>query len=156
MKILAFDQATNITAWCVWNTKRPLKFDIIEIPKETPINVRLEEMSVAMKKIICKEKPSLIVLEDVSMQRNAQVLIDLARLQGRIMQIAYELGVPVVMYKPSTWRKSVGIKTGKGIKRKELKEAAMALILENYGMEVPEDIAEAICIGKCALMELKG
>ena len=102
MKILAFDQATNITAWCVWNTKRPLKFDIIEIPKETPINVRLEEMSVAMKKIICKEKPSLIVLEDVSMQRNAQVLIDLARLQGRIMQIAYELGVPVVMYKPST------------------------------------------------------
>lgn len=156
MKILAFDQATNITAWCTWNTKRPLKFDIIEISKDTPINVRLEEMSAAMKKIICKEKPSLIVLEDVSMQRNAQVLIDLARLQGRIMQIAYELGVPVVMYKPSAWRKSVGIKTGKGIKRKELKEAAMALILENYGMEVPEDIAEAICIGKCALMELKG
>ena len=27
---------------------------------------------------------------------------------------------------------------------------------EKYGIDVPEDIAEAICIGECALHELKG
>lgn len=156
MKILAFDQATNITAWCVWNSKRPVKFDAIELNKDDPMEVRIAEMSDAIRKLVYKEMPTLIAIEDVSFQRNAQVLIDLARLQGHIMRIAMDVGVPVVVYKPSVWRKAVGIKTGKGIKRDELKAAAMSLIKEKYGIDVPEDIAEAICIGECALHELKG
>lgn len=156
MKILAFDQATNITAWCLWNSKRPVKFDVIELNKDDPVDVRIALMSDAIRKLIYKEMPTLIAIEDVAYQRNAQVLIDLARLQGHIMRIAMDVGVPVVIYKPSSWRKDVGIKSGRGVKRHELKEAAMALIKEKYGMEVPEDIAEAICIGECALHELKG
>lgn len=155
MKILAFDQATNITAWCLWNTKRPLRYDAIDLHKEKNIDVRMDQMCVEIYQLIKKEKPDLIVLEDVSFQRDAQALINLARLQGRIMQMAYEIGAPVVLYKPSTWRKIVGIKTGKGIKRDELKSAAMMMITEKYGIEVSEDIAEAICIGECALKELK-
>ena len=108
-----------------------------------------------IKRVMYAERPTLIVLEDVSYQRDAQALINLARLQGRILQMASELGIPVVMYKPSAWRKAVGIHTGKGIKRQELKKAAVALVLEQYGVEVTEDVAEAICIGKCALLNLK-
>ena len=155
MKILALDQATNITAWCLYDNK-PIKFDIFEISKKEPMTVRIEYMSNAIRALIYKERPSLIAIEDVSMQRNAQVLIDLARLQGHIMRIAMDVGIPVVIYKPSAWRKVVGIKTGKGIKRDDLKATAMLLIRERYGLNVPEDIAEAICIGECATKELKG
>ena len=156
MKILAFDQATNITAWCLWNSKRPTKFNAIEAAKDDAVDIRIAFMSDEIRKLIYKEMPTLIAIEDVSYQRNAQVLIDLARLQGHIMRIAMDVGIPVVICKPSAWRKAVGIKTGKGIKRNELKMAAMSLIKEKYGVDVPEDIAEAICIGECALHELKG
>lgn len=156
MKILAFDQATNITAWCVWNSKRPVKYDMIQLDKDDPVDVRIAQMSDDIRKLIYKEMPTLIAIEDVNYQRNAQVLIGLARLQGHIMRIAMDVGVPVVIYKPSVWRKVVGIKSGRGVKRQELKDAAMALIKEKYGIDVPEDIAEAICIGECALHELKG
>lgn len=156
MKILAFDQATNITAWCLWNQTAPTKFDYFEISMKEPISARLEFMSNSIRELVYQEMPTLIAIEDVSFQKNAQVLIDLARLQGHIMRIAMDAGIPVVIYKPSAWRKVVGIKTGKGIKRDELKNTAMALIRDRHGLEVPEDIAEAICIGECALKELKG
>ena len=48
---------------------------------------------------------------------------------------------------PSSWRASIGIKTGRGIKRTSLKEKDMQFVKENYNLDVNDDIADAICIG---------
>jgi len=156
MKILALDQATNVTAWCIWNDGKPTKFGSLDLHLEKSIYLRSEEMCQFVWYLLKKEMPYLLAIEDVSYQRDASALINLTRLQGRIIQMATELGIPVVFYKPSAWRKEVGIKTGQGIKRPELKEAAINMVYEEYGIRTTEDIAEAICIGKCALMKLKG
>lgn len=48
---------------------------------------------------------------------------------------------------PSSWRAKCGIQTGRGIKRTTLKQADINFVKENYGIEVNDDIADAICIG---------
>ena len=156
MRVLALDQATNVTAWCLWDNGAPSKFGLIDLHLEKAIELRMEEMCQYVRYLIYHYSPSLLAIEDVSFQRDPNALINLARLQGRIIQIAYDFGIPVVFYKPSAWRSAVGIQTGKGIKREQLKQAAMELIEQQYGVKVVDDIAEAICIGKCALMKTKG
>ena len=46
-----------------------------------------------------------------------------------------------------TWRKTCGIKTGRGIKREMLKLASITFVKEKYGITVNDDVADAICIG---------
>jgi hypothetical protein len=45
---------------------------------------------------------------------------------------------------PSAWRKTVGIKNGRGILRDEQKAQAIKAVKDWYGIDVGDDIAEAI------------
>ena len=48
---------------------------------------------------------------------------------------------------PGTWRKTCGIKTGRGVKRDLLKIADIKFVKDNYNIDVNDDVADAICIG---------
>ena len=48
---------------------------------------------------------------------------------------------------PSTWRATIGIKNGRGIKRESLKQADIDFVKERYNISVNDDIADAICLG---------
>lgn len=48
---------------------------------------------------------------------------------------------------PSTWRATIGIKNGRGIKRESLKQADISFVKERYNILVNDDIADAICLG---------
>ena len=48
---------------------------------------------------------------------------------------------------PSSWRASLGIKNGRGIKRASLKEQDIEYVKEKYNISVNDDTADAICIG---------
>ena len=48
---------------------------------------------------------------------------------------------------PSSWRATLGIKNGRGIKRQTLKEADIEFVKNKYRINVNDDVADAICIG---------
>ena len=48
---------------------------------------------------------------------------------------------------PSSWRATLGIKNGRGIKRTTLKEEDIAFVKNKYNILVNDDEADAICIG---------
>ena len=48
---------------------------------------------------------------------------------------------------PSSWRATLGIKNGRGIKRTSLKEQDIQYVQEKYNITVNDDEADAICIG---------
>ncbi len=48
---------------------------------------------------------------------------------------------------PSSWRATLGIKNGRGIKRTTLKEADITFVKNKYNIDVNDDEADAICIG---------
>lgn len=109
-------------------------------------------MGMEIYKKITEMSPDMIAIEDVSLQNpNVKTIVQLARLQGMIMQSVSLLGdIPIEIYSPSSWRKLVGIQTGRGVKRTELKSAAIQLVADLYDINVSDDIADAILLGKAA------
>ncbi len=73
----------------------------------------------------------------------------LSNVIGAIMYVCEETGCGFNKFLPAEWRKIVGLPMGKK-KRAELKAEAVAYVKEQYGLDVGDDEAEAICIGEAA------
>lgn len=56
---------------------------------------------------------------------------------------------------PSSWRASIGIKTGRGIKRTTLKQKDIEFVKEQWNLNVNDDEADAICIGYASVNKIE-
>lgn len=154
MRILAFDQSTQKTGWAFFVDGGLLDSGVCDLHKEKDVDVRLRGLCRFASELISKQQPDLITAEGVSLQNpNVKTIVELARVQGLLQAAAYSLPteVPIVFYMPATWRKAVGIQMGRGVKRAELKKAAIAMVAERYGKQVSDDEADAILIGRAAV-----
>lgn len=131
-----------------------MKWDLIALPQSVPSSQRIIEMTHQIEVVIQKYRPKLIVFEDVQVQRDARAALMLARLQGLIMGLCDRYNTPYEIISPTTWRKMLGFKQGRGVSRQELKEQAVSFVRNGYGIVVGEDICEAICIGLAHLKDL--
>ena len=152
MKILSFDQSTVKTGYAVFDGTDLIAHGVIDLHKEKDAWEREQLMRVQIKDLIKVNCPKVVVLEGVSAQSNPQTVIKLGRLQGHIMSAAWDNGADVKIYLPTEWRKIDGIKQGPR-SRKELKEQSISLVLDAYGLSLPEDEAEAIAIGVAYLKD---
>lgn len=151
-KILAFDQSTQMTGWSLYVDDILDSYGLIDLHSIKDMPTRMRHMGMEIYKKITEMSPDMIAIEDVSLQNpNVKTIVELARLQGMILQSVSLIGdLSIVIYSPSSWRKIVGIQTGRGIKRTELKSAAIKLAEDLYGINVSDDIADAILLGKAA------
>ncbi len=92
------------------------------------------------------------LLEANSKQQSIQIVILLARLQGCIIDICRKKKAAYSIYQPTTWRSNIGFDQG-NLKRKELKQQAVDHVKNSYGLNVGEDVCEAICIGLAHLKQ---
>ena len=99
--------------------------------------------------------PDLVVIEDVALQSSAKTVIQLAQLQGAIIGACEMFNIPYEILRPSEWRKTLGFKQGRQIKRPELKQQAIDYVAEHYGEVVSSDEADAMCIAKAAQLRLE-
>lgn len=91
----------------------------------------------------------LVAIENVYCGANVATAIKLATLRGRLIQSLDCGGIPWVLCAPSTWRKAT-FKPAPKTKRKALKAASQAWALATYGIEVGEDVADAIGLASWA------
>lgn len=153
MKILAFDQSTVKTGWSVFQDGQLLESGVFDVHKEKDVEKRSAQMYEFLVWKTLATLPDVIAAEEVSLQNpNVKTIVELARVQGLIQAAAYSIPHEnhVVFYTPSKWRKAVGIQTGKGIKRAELKRAAVQMVSAQYDKDVSDDEADAILIGQAA------
>ena len=80
---------------------------------------------------------------------NIQTHRALMWLQAAIAFMLHDFNKKIVLeyVYPSTWRATIGIKNGRGIKRESLKQADIDFVKERYNISVNDDIADAICLG---------
>ena len=93
------------------------------------------------------------MLEDVQAQTNTNTYGKLSRLIGALIELANINNIEYKIIHSSTWRKGLIIK---GRDRKMLKQQSQQYILDKYGIEVQDDVADAICIGTYFLNKFKG
>lgn len=150
MKILFLDLSTHSTGWAVANQQGEL-IDYGCIKSDDPdLLTRIQVMRQGIQEVGIKH-PSIkkVVLEEVRADyKNAITYKALNWCQGIVLFSLWRQisGLEYEFIQPSSWRSKIGIKTGRGIKRSELKKADVAYVAEKYGIKVNDDIADAIGI----------
>ena len=152
MKILAFDQSTKVTGWSIFNDGLYVTSGAIDLhlSKETT-EKRSEKMAVEICRLIENNKPNVVVIEEVSMQSNAQTLKLLARIQGVAIGFCAAHNIPLHILEPTRWRSSLHFKQGPKVKRDELKAQSLNFVKKELGLNIKsEDENEACAINVAA------
>lgn len=150
MKILALDQSSNLSGFCLFDNNI-VTSGVIDKHKIKNSDIRIAEMNTAICKKISELKPKLVVIEGIQKQSSLTTVILLARLQGMILGYCYARGIKTEILGPSQWRSKLKFQQGAGVKRDELKQQAVDYIAKEFSIDNIEiDEAEAICIAVAA------
>ncbi|MCD8210161.1 MAG: crossover junction endodeoxyribonuclease RuvC [Prevotella sp.] len=152
MKILSIDGSTKSTGWAVFDDETLLDHGCIAATSADLIN-RIHKMTDGLRAVLDKY-PDIqkVVMEEVRPEQGLQNLAThraLMYLQAAIEFMIHDdyKKIKIETVYPSEWRKVCGIKTGKGVRRETLKPQDIAFVKNTYGIDVNDDVADAICIG---------
>ena len=149
MKVLALDMSSKSTGWSVFNNKELIAYGCIS-DNNSDAFARIKKMVAEIKKIYEQYEITNVICEDVlpeDVRHNQNVFKVLHYLQAAVVLMLHEYNQKVEFYVSSEWRKKCGIRTGRGITRDMVKAADIKFVKDNYGLDVNDDIADAICIG---------
>lgn len=152
-RILALDQATNISGWSIYDNKELVAYGKIEFTQSDTIE-RMSKIRQWLVNMIENWKPDKIALEDIQLQKFANkygreegavtTYKVLAQLQGTLMVTIFEKEITPIIVHTATWRShcKIGAKS-----RNDQKRAAQLLVQKKFEKNVTQDEADAICIG---------
>jgi Holliday junction resolvasome RuvABC endonuclease subunit len=151
MKILSIDASTKSSGWSVFEDGKLIDYGCIT-SSSTDMIKRIQIMIKGLSQVITNHNITTIVLEEVRPENGLQNIKThraLMYLQAAIAFLVHENSpsTDIEFIYPSEWRKICGIKTGSGVKRDTLKVADVKFVKDNYGIDVNDDIADAIGIG---------
>lgn len=120
-------------------TSKIIDYGLLKPKGET--NSRIRDTVKACIGLCDEHQPTFVFMEGVQYQKNAVVFQVLAKLAGTLEICLEEKGYIVNVVKSSEWRKRVGIKNRK---RAEVKQEAIQMVSDIYGIDASEDECEAI------------
>jgi Holliday junction resolvasome RuvABC endonuclease subunit len=148
MKILAFDQSTNLTGWSLFDNGQYVDSGVIDKHKVKDSDQRIAEMGLAMCRLIKEYRPDTVTIEATQKQSNIKTVIYLAQLQGCIILYCASKGIKLNILHPTEWRSVLSYKQGPKVRREELKQQSIDYVKEHLGFDnFTEDQCEACCIG---------
>lgn len=147
---LFLDLSSKASGWCVADqNENILEYGCIK-DSSTDVLKRIVTMANSIQNIIKKYNIKYLIAEEVRQERsNSRTQKVLTWVQGAVLLKMYEEdpSIEYVFIQPSSWRSQLGIKTGRGIKREELKQADIDYVNNKYNLNIDsDDIADAICI----------
>lgn len=158
MKILAIDASTKSTGVAIFNDKELVEWHCFT-NTSTDLIKRIQYMTQKLRQLLQQHQIQRIILEQVRPQHNINMKTQKALLY---LQASFEFllhdnfpKITVTYVYPNSWRSKCGIKVGPGVKRDALKIADMNFVKEHYGLDVNDDIADAICIGHSEISPVK-
>lgn len=159
MKVMSIDGSSKSTGVAILEEKNVLYYENIIANEVDPL-VRIKKMAKRIGEIYDEYKPDKIVMEDIlpqDVRNNQQVFKILHYLQAAIVLELHGKNAPQVeLYVASHWRKLIGVKTGRGVKRESLKQAVKDYIKIQYGIEANDDVCDGIAIGAAWFNENSG
>jgi len=150
-KILGFDPGYGRTGFGVvefsGSRLKCLNYGIIESPKEQEFNLRLKFLFKEAQRIIKKEKPDLIAVEELFFSKNVTTGIKVAEARGVILLAATLADLPVAEYKPNQIKQAI---SSYGRADKKQIQLIIKNILGLKEIPKPDDVADALALAVCA------
>lgn len=156
-RILAFDQASGTSGWAVYDDQELIKYGAWTSDGNHSTE-KIMKTKNWVANMIQMWKPDLVIFEDIQLQKTEhgeeQVLTfkKLAHLQGVLKNYCYENGYIFKIVPPATWRAHSQVK---GTNRTDKKKSAQLIVKKLYDMNVTQDEADAILIGRWAAHDRK-
>ena len=152
MSIDGSTQKTGIAYFC---NGKYVEHVLLDFSKDKNMENRFESMSKEIWKILDYYRPNIIYIEETYMANNPQTSKILTRLQGVVYAWCINNDCEFNTIRPTSWRKHLNFQQGKNVKREQLKMQSLQYVLDNYGLEVTDDEADAICIADAVLKMFK-
>ena len=151
MITLALDISTHSTGAAIFNGRELIHYECIAASSTNTFN-RIDKIANKIEQLIKEYKPTDVVVEaplPADVGHNIDTYRKLTWAQGLIgdMLNKHKL-IFNTMYAPNEWRKKVQIKTGPKKIRPKLKAQDIAMVKMLYNIDVNDDIADAILIGR--------
>lgn len=160
-RILAVDQATITSGYSVFDNKSLTHYGLFPVRDDLPKVQRISLTKNWLINTIHNIKPNYIFFEDIQLQNfsgnkgaylkgssnsvGITTFKTLAELLGTLEVVAYEAGVDFEVVPSGVWRAKTGV-TGRA--RADRKKSAQLLVKKWYDINVTQDEADAICLGK--------
>lgn len=159
MNLLSLDLSTHSSGWAIFIDGELTNHGCIT-SASTDLIKRIYIMKDEIQKLLTENKIDKIVVEEVRPEGgygvgNQKTHKALMWLQAAIAFMVHDFfpKIEIEYIYPSSWRATCGIKNGRGIVRSTLKEADIAFVKDKYGLDVNDDVADAICIGLAQYLE---
>ena len=152
-KIISIDASTRHTAISIFDNKKYVGTE--NVICDGDINKRFYEMIIRINSLLEVEKPDLIIIEEMVVERNVDTQRFLTRLQGSICLFSALNNCEVIFIRPTEWRKLSKLNEyareifpeKKKLKREDFKVAAMRYVNKMFNLKLGEDESESYLIG---------
>jgi Holliday junction resolvasome RuvABC endonuclease subunit len=163
MICIGLDLATRRTGCCVLDGEKLVYHECIRANEKYDFRSRIRYVGEKLEFIINEFLPEKMFIEDAPIIKNSSASM-LLIMQGYILAIADKHKIPVEIFQPSSWRKTIGIvgKNGKeALEKDKVKQATVDYVNERFGLQLTykkdsikseDDIADAIGIACCGIM----
>jgi Holliday junction resolvasome RuvABC endonuclease subunit len=161
MICIGLDLATKRTGCCILNDGNLVHYECIT-SSEQDFRDRIRCIAGKIESIIVNFSPDEMFIEDAPIIHNSSASM-LCIMQGYILGIANRYKIPVEIFQPSSWRKTIGIvgKNGKeALEKEKVKQATVDFVNEKFGLNLiykkdsvksQDDIADSIGIACCGI-----
>lgn len=153
MNFLFLDLSTKSTGYAISDDKGKLiTYGLITASSSNNVS-RIQKIQSGIIELVKQHNIEKLIVEDVHPE--AYGYSDTARLlmwlQGSIVLGAHTINnninsKSIEFMQASEWRKNLGIKTGRGIKRENLKPLDIKYVKDTYGIDANDDVCDAICL----------
>lgn len=153
--LLALDISTTSTGYAIFKEKELISSGII-VPTGNAIT-RIEKIAEKVNELMLEYNPDIIYAEEPEpafVKNNIDVYRKLTFAHGAIAIVLNHYSKEMQLCSSSHWRKQVGIKTGRGITRAQLKPLDIAKANELFNLNTKnDDLADAVLIGWSYIVE---
>lgn len=144
--ILALDQATRDSGWSIFDSGELIDFGHWSFSHDD-VAMRIHRLCQEIEKKIEEYEPELIVIENIQLQQNVEMFQKLAWVQGALMRLCIQRGIPYKLIRPSEWRAECDFLKGNDKHRDNQKKIAQEWVKETFNKKCTQDESDAICIG---------
>ena len=146
MRVVGIDASTNKTGISLFIDGEYNGHMLIDLHKIKDSNIRVPKMMKEIKCVLDYYEPDIIVMEECLLKTNIATVKLLSYLAGAIISWATDNQVEFRFQLPSEWRKRVKIVQGPKTPRDKLKQEAIDMVQDRFGIDVTDDEAEAVLI----------
>lgn len=147
-RIAGIDASTMSTGVSIFEDGEYITHTLIDLHKEKDIMKRIPMMITKICRYLKEQKPDKVLMEETMLSSNTDTLKKLAYLAGGVMFYCYAHNIEFELALPTVWRKTVGLQQSNKVKREILKLESIQAVKQEYGLNVMDDEADAILIGR--------